>query len=518
VRVRASTDVASFLAAAQKIATKTWQRNLIGLDISDAAGRQQLLEQMAEQGMLRCYLLEVGGQAIAFEVAFQINGIFYFYEGGYDVAWARFSPGQTMIYQVIQDCFEFDRPRICYFGPGMAYYKDLFANKVAEEVTLIIVKNKIANRAKIMAHYLFRSTLHAMKSAATWVAAALPDLGSCLHRLKHFLRPTLTFLRSDLQGRHLQSVSPGVRITPAAVSETAVFLVLGLVSWLWPVDRLLWPARMLRRMKGTHTNIQTQTPPAQVPPPYFSRHYAARNDRLLEAKMQILALHRPGRRWEPKIRWKGLEHLDAALSRKSGAILWDSDFVYHSLLTKMAFHQAGYDITQLARRGHGFSGSPFGIRFLNPYTIKIEDRFLADRVMINDDNTLDRLRERLEANKVIVIMVWNKARRIVELPFFTNGNILIASGPVHLAHISDAPLIPVFTIRAEDGVYDISVGPALDVPRASEVPPNSKIDYDRIIKSYVDMLEPHVLSHPDQWRGWDTVIWRHDSTSELSSG
>jgi len=269
----------------------------------------------------------------------------------------------------------------------------------------------------------------------------------------------------------------------------------------------------MRRLKLRRMHAYADATPSEVPPPFFARHYDAGNDRFLEARMQSLALLRPARGWKPKVRWHGLEHLASALQRKSGAILWDSDFVYRALITKMAFHQAGYRLTQLSEQQHGSAASSFGRHFLNAYDRQIEDRFLEGRVVINQYSTLDRLRECLAADKIVNIMVWNKARRVLTVPFFSNGEICIATGPVHLSYVSGAPLIPIFTIRERDGVYDISVGPALDIPRALDVPPSFEVDYAGIVKSYVNMLEVHVLEHPDQYQGWGTVTWKQNVAS-----
>jgi hypothetical protein len=294
--------------------------------------------------------------------------------------------------------------------------------------------------------------------------------------------------------------------------QAAIFLASGLVSWLCPFDHLLWAARTMRRLKLRCKRPYANVTPSEVPPQFFAIHSDARSDRMLEARMQTLALHRPGRRWKPKVRWHGLEHLASALRRKSGAILWDSDFVYSRLITKMVFHQAGYPLNQLSQPGHGFVCTPFGVRFLNAYDRQIEDRFLERRIIINHDNTLDRLCECLAANKIANIrVVLNQARRRLTVSFFTNGKICIATGPAYLSYVSGAPLIPVFTIRGRDGIYDISVGPALDIPRASDVGPGFKVDYAGIIESYVDMLEVHVLEHPDQYRGWAATTWDHGS-------
>ena len=303
-------------------------------------------------------------------------------------------------------------------------------------------------------------------------------------------------------------------ITSNDVREMVKLAGIALVSWLLPVDELLSAARKIRSMRGeqAHRSPRVDLIVARVLSEYISRQRADEIDadwraRVLEARMQILALHRPGRSWQPKIQIRGLEHLEAALGRKSGAILWVSDFVYSSLITKMAFCQAGYGVSHLTRPGHGFSGTPYGVRVLNPLWTKIEDRFIAERVTIeggNTDTALELLRSRLTANRVVSITVANWARRTLVLPFF-QGEIRLATGPAHLSQTCHTPLLPVFTVRSDNGEYEVSIGSALDVQTISQG------DYARTIRSYVETLKEYVLRYPDQWNGWMRNVRREGS-------
>jgi hypothetical protein len=166
VRVRDAADVPQFLAAAHAIAKKSWQRGLIGFDVDQPANRQDLLESMARQGVLRSYLLRSGEKVFAFLVGFQSNGVYYAHETAFDEAYActRFSPGQLLFYLVIKDCFEINKPNIFHFGPGEYWYKGLFANQSGEEVAIMILKNSAANRVKVTAHRLFRKSIEMIKS------------------------------------------------------------------------------------------------------------------------------------------------------------------------------------------------------------------------------------------------------------------------------------------------------------------------------------------------------------------
>jgi lauroyl/myristoyl acyltransferase len=306
-------------------------------------------------------------------------------------------------------------------------------------------------------------------------------------------------------------------MTKGDIHETAKLTGMALVSWLLPVDQLLPAARKIRRIReaGANRSSQIEWIVARVLSECVSRQRAHEIDadwraRVLEARMQILALHRPRRSWQPKIKIHGLKHLEAALGRKSGALLWVSDFVYGSLITKMAFHQAGYAVSHLTRPQHGFSGSPYGVRVLNPAWTKIEDRFIAERVTIHDEDTdgaLELLRRRLAANRIVSITVGSWARRTLDLPFF-EGTIRLATGPAHLAQVCHAPLLPVFTLRSDSEGYHVSVGAAIDEKTMSQG------DYGQAILSYVKTLEKYVLRYPDQWNGWIRHVRRETSDAQ----
>jgi lauroyl/myristoyl acyltransferase len=166
----------------------------------------------------------------------------------------------------------------------------------------------------------------------------------------------------------------------------------------------------------------------------------------------------------------------------------------------MALRQADFAVHQLTRPEHGFSTSPFGIRWLNRLWTRIERRFIAERVdILNNDGgpALQLLRQRLGANGIVWIAVGPEALRTLDVSFL-GGTIRLPTGPLHLARTSHAALLPVFTIRANDGSYDVTIERRLDV--------DTDITYASAARSYVAMLEPYVTAHPDQWGGWETLI------------
>ena len=89
------------------------------------------------------------------------------------------------------------------------------------------------------------------------------------------------------------------------------------------------------------------------------------------------------------------------------------------------------------------------------------------------------------------------SKRMLHIPFI-RGTISLPTAPLHLARTSHAALLPVFTIRASDGTYDVTIERPLDV--------DSDVTYENAARSYAAMLEQYVTAHPEQWGGWESLI------------
>lgn len=218
-----------------------------------------------------------------------------------------------------------------------------------------------------------------------------------------------------------------------------------------------------------------------------------------ELKFQILGLNGPWRSWRPGIRLTGERNLQEALLRGRGAVLWVLETSFSTLIVKMALDRAGYRVHQLSRPGHGFAIlSPFGMRYLNPIWTRVEDRFIAERVLITGETAADALaalQTKLHANGVAIITLAPLAHKFTDAPFF-DGTLQLPTGPIQLALSSDAVLLPVFAVTKSNGAFEVSIDqpiyPAIDALTAG----NIAADYAR-------RLERFVLGYPDQWNGWD---------------
>ncbi len=214
---------------------------------------------------------------------------------------------------------------------------------------------------------------------------------------------------------------------------------------------------------------------------------------------QTMRDYRPGN-WCPKIEVIGQEHIKMALSIGRGAIIWDSQFYFANLVTKMGLHRIGFKLHHLSHPEHGFSSTTFGIRYLNPIRSTIENRYLAERILINPNNpgkVLPVLKERLHENKLVSISVSNRGNRTLQMPFL-NTSIQIAPGAQKLAVETGAALIPVFTTSSDNVNFQVIVEPPLIVPEPTNISESITI----LTQQYIKRLAPKVLENPGEWLGW----------------
>lgn len=220
-----------------------------------------------------------------------------------------------------------------------------------------------------------------------------------------------------------------------------------------------------------------------------------------EAKyLQTLRFWRPGG-WNPAVRLVGREHIERALAEGNGAILWVYPFIFYSVITKLALADAGFPPVHLNRPQHGFSGTRFGMRCLNPLLTRVEDRFIAERITLvtaRDPGPLRTLVDRIRSNQVITITGNAEGRKVHSVPFF-NGRLQLAPGPPSLALSHQAILLPTMTVRDQNGEFVVRVEPALEVSDGGASRSESEIN---LVQQFANVLKKYVQDYPDQWPDW----------------
>jgi lauroyl/myristoyl acyltransferase len=195
----------------------------------------------------------------------------------------------------------------------------------------------------------------------------------------------------------------------------------------------------------------------------------------------------------------GTERLATALAAGAGAILWVASFTWASLISKVALHDAGFAVTHLSRPTHGFGVSPFAIARLNPVWTRVEEQFLARRVVMepgSESTGLRALRRGLSGNGLVSISLGSQGTHVARVPF-PGGELRVATGAVTLASSCNAPLLPVFTGREPDGRFRVVVDAPLDLDTAA----SRRGLHEAAVRLYAARLEPWVRRWPGQWLG-----------------
>ncbi len=78
---------------------------------------------LAESSMLRCYLLYMREDPVAFIRGYQYEGTYYYEEIGFDKDFRHLEPGTGLNFFVLQDLFSHDKPQRLDFGFGENDYK-----------------------------------------------------------------------------------------------------------------------------------------------------------------------------------------------------------------------------------------------------------------------------------------------------------------------------------------------------------------------------------------------------------
>ena len=122
------------------------------------------------------------------------------------------------------------------------------------------------------------------------------------------------------------------------------------------------------------------------------------------------------------------------------------------------------------------------------------------RVILSDSSVFSAFNmiRALRQNEILAIQIDRAAQGpfapagVREVEFFGRPARFL-EGPFHLARLSGAPVIPVFTLRRGRRHYEILVGPSRFVSRTDPE------DAGRALAETVAFLESTVRAHPEQW-------------------
>jgi CelD/BcsL family acetyltransferase involved in cellulose biosynthesis/lauroyl/myristoyl acyltransferase len=320
---------------------------------------------------------------------------------------------------------------------------------------------------------------------------------------------------------HIASTSSATQdsITPTApwLNRRDAFLlaylpIMTFVAWFvpermwtalcfWVTSLSMWahPARTAKRRRVIAEILGRSVSEDQVG--YLAACHSANYHR---ARIECLRWYRPGG-WNPRTELIGREHIEAALRAGRGAILWVTTMASSDIVTKMSLFNAGFRVSHLSRPGHGlFSESRLGSRLFNPVWTNVERHYLKERLVMSPGQSVRALRDllsRVRANGLVSITVGTEAHRVHTVSLL-NGRLGVAAGPPELARTTGAALLPVFTVRTENGSFVTIIEAPLRASKDGDREGNAR----ELIQEYASLCSSYVSRYPDLYQNWDASL------------
>jgi hypothetical protein len=176
-RIDSPDQVDRFRVIAEDIIQKSWQRRVPIAQAYAVLENGLFLKMLAERGILRSYVLRVGGHACAFVLGYQSRGIFHYSDVAYDEDLAHASPGILLLQYLLQDLASWNPPRLVNFGIGDDLYKRLFCNSQLASSSICFLPKSPANRVLLTLGRMF----DAVRDAKSRIAGNLAGTASAKH-------------------------------------------------------------------------------------------------------------------------------------------------------------------------------------------------------------------------------------------------------------------------------------------------------------------------------------------------
>ncbi|MDD2541860.1 MAG: GNAT family N-acetyltransferase [Desulfuromonadaceae bacterium] len=172
-------QIVNFYREASEISEQTYQEKLLGSGLPKNEEFMRSMQECAERGKARAYLLRYQGKSIAFAWCAANGDVLNYQLVGYLPEWASLSPGTVLLYMIIEDIFKHGEYSVLDFGPGESAYKAAFATTSIEYADVFVFQCNWRNRILVWLHWKVERT-------STFFGRFLENLG-----LKKLVRNTM---------------------------------------------------------------------------------------------------------------------------------------------------------------------------------------------------------------------------------------------------------------------------------------------------------------------------------------
>jgi lauroyl/myristoyl acyltransferase len=224
-----------------------------------------------------------------------------------------------------------------------------------------------------------------------------------------------------------------------------------------------------------------------------------------------------------EIEIRGLEHLQQALARSRGAILWESNGFSRRVQAKRTLHAHGVPLHQTHGEAHlgvmlssPGEGTWLRERLIRPAYQRRESAFVAQTLIIPMKSGIASCRvyaKRLEQNAVLCMAGDGRIARKLYPVQFLGQTVTFAPGAVKLAQLTGAPLLPMFWAPAVDGPPALEI----DSPIIPGPAGDAHAEVVNCLQRFADALAVRIMRWPEAYRNWHMVAGRPSIDAGVSS-
>lgn len=207
----------------------------------------------------------------------------------------------------------------------------------------------------------------------------------------------------------------------------------------------------------------------------------------------------------------GWEHLERALARGRGVILWEMGSFGRRSWMKQILSRRGVRVHQVHGANHlnglaAESTTATWVRHnvIRPFFDDAERRFVAEQIVLPTSGDLAYARtflRNLRARAVLCVAADGAEGARLQVVPLLGTRYRFSTGMVSLARASGAPLVPIVCRETEDG------GARLIIEEAAVVGEEGDRDRqnERIVARYADMMESYIRREPARCRNWHVI-------------
>ena len=206
---------------------------------------------------------------------------------------------------------------------------------------------------------------------------------------------------------------------------------------------------------------------------------------------------------------RGLLHLQLAINKGKGAILWESSCFGRRLLAKQILHHYGFAVHQVHGENHfgGFgpiSGPASWVRrhLIRRFFEKCESPFVKEILYFKRRTSpafTRVLAARLKQNSIICISAdARRGHKFVTVPFLGHTDYF-PTAMVSLAKLTGAAILPLFCVQGSGDTVQLIIESPLPV----ETDGDRERSLERSITRYASSLETYIKKYPEQYRNWN---------------